>query len=74
MDDIETGYLLNRAHEEAVAAIRADHPSAAAAHQRLSLLYSTKAIIELAAGDAEDKTGAGRPRFIAAPGDEAGTP
>ncbi len=52
MSDTETDYLLTRAQDEAIAAIRADHPAAAAAHQRLSMLYSTKAIIEL--GDEEN--------------------
>jgi hypothetical protein len=48
MLDTETAYLLTRAREEAVAAIQARHPSASAAHQQLSVLYSAKAIIELA--------------------------
>lgn len=52
MADTETEYLLTRAQDEAIAAIRAEHPSAAAAHQRLSLLYSAKAIIGL--GDEEE--------------------
>lgn len=47
MTDSETAYLLTRAKEEAVAAIKAKHPSASAAHQRLSMLYSAKAILEL---------------------------
>lgn len=47
MSDPQTTYLLTRAEEEAIAAIRAVHPSASAAHQRLSVLYSAKAIIEL---------------------------
>lgn len=47
MTDNETEYLLTRAKEEAVAAIQARHPSASAAHQRLSMLYSAKAILEL---------------------------
>ncbi|WP_340313168.1 hypothetical protein [Rhizorhabdus argentea] len=47
MLDTETSYLLTRAREEAVAAIQAKHPSASAAHQQLSVLYSAKAIMEL---------------------------
>ncbi len=47
MTDSETAYLLTRAKEEAVAAIQAGHPQASAAHQRLSMLYSAKAILEL---------------------------
>ena len=53
MPNSETDYLLTRAQDEAVAAIRAEHPAAAAAHQRLSVLYSAKAILEL--GDDEEE-------------------
>ena len=55
MADAETEYLLTRAQDEAVAAIRAEHPSAAAAHQRLSLLYSAKAIIGLGDNEESDR-------------------
>ena len=65
MTDSETTYLLARAQDEAIAAIRADNPAAAAAHQRLSLLYSAKAIIELG-HDEEDHPVAARPIPIAA--------
>lgn len=53
MIDPETEYLMIRAQEEAVAAIQATHPAAAAAHQGLSVRYSAKAAIEIAdeAGD-----------------------
>jgi hypothetical protein len=65
MNPTETEYLLTRAQDEAVAAIQAEHPAAAAAHQRLSLLYSAKAILEL--GDEEDDRGTGnRPSSVAA--------
>lgn len=65
MAETETEYLLTRAQDEAVAAIRAEHPAAAAAHQRLSLLYSAKAIIEL--GQEEEGDGSeGGPSPIAA--------
>lgn len=47
MTDTETAYLLARARDEAIAAIRAAHPAASAVHQQLSVLYSAKAIIEL---------------------------
>jgi len=50
MLDTETAYLLTRAREEAIAAIQARHPSASAAHQQLSILYSAKAIIGLGDG------------------------
>ena len=45
----KTEYLMLRAQEEAVAALHAEHPSAAAAHQSLAVLYSAKAAIDLAA-------------------------
>jgi hypothetical protein len=48
MIDPETEYLMIRAHEEAVLAIRAEHPAAAAAHQGLAVRYSTKAVMNLA--------------------------
>ena len=53
MIDPETEYLMIRAKEEAVAAIQARHPAAAAAHQGLAVRYSAKAAIEIAdeAGD-----------------------
>jgi hypothetical protein len=41
----DTNYWLQRAKEEAVMAIKADHPAAAAAHQGLSVRYSAKAAI-----------------------------
>ena len=56
MSDIEAGYLLTRAKEEAEAATQAHHPSASAAHQQLSMLYSAKAILELASDPEERQT------------------
>jgi hypothetical protein len=53
MSDAETAYLLARARDEAIAAIRAENPAVSAVHQRLSMLYSAKAIIELG----HDETG-----------------
>ncbi len=50
----ETEYLMVRAKEEAVRALQADHPDAAAAHQGLATLYSAKAVIELADADDAD--------------------
>ena len=47
MSDAETAYLLARAKDEAIAAIRSENPAVSAIHQRLSLLYSAKAIMEL---------------------------
>jgi hypothetical protein len=47
MTDTETAYLLARARDEAVAAIQAQNPAVSAVHQRLSLLYSARAAIEL---------------------------
>ena len=59
----ETEYLMIRAQEEAVAALQAQHPSAAAAHQSLAVLYSAKAAMDLA-DDAGDPSGGNgnRPR------------
>jgi hypothetical protein len=48
MIDPETEYLMLRAKDEAVLAIRAAHPAAAAAHHGLAVRYSTKAAIVLA--------------------------
>jgi hypothetical protein len=53
MPNSEAKYLMVRAREEAVLATEAHHPSAAAVHQRLSVLYSAKAVIEFADGMAE---------------------
>jgi hypothetical protein len=39
----ETDFLLRRAEEEAILAIRTDHPNAAAAHFDLSLRYGERA-------------------------------
>jgi hypothetical protein len=41
----DTDYYLQRAKHEAVMAIQADHPAAAAAHQGLSVRYSARAIL-----------------------------
>lgn len=60
MTDNEAEYLLNRAREEAAAASRARHPSASAAHQRLSALYSAKAIMELGQDNEEADSGSAR--------------
>lgn len=49
----DTPYLLRRAHEEAVRAIQATHRKAAAAHQRLAILYSARAALALVNGDAD---------------------
>ena len=56
MTNPETDYLLRRARDEALLAIRAEHPAAAAAHQGMAVRYSTQALIELA-----DKDGAVAP-------------
>jgi hypothetical protein len=40
---LETEFLFKRAEEEAVLAIRTDHPNAAAAHFDLSLRYGERA-------------------------------
>lgn len=39
----EAAFLLRRAEEEAIFAIRTGHPNAAAAHFELSLLYGERA-------------------------------
>lgn len=49
--DQGTGFLLKRAQEEAVAAIRADDPADAVAHQHLSILFSAQAILRLKGGE-----------------------
>ena len=40
---LETEFLLKRAEEEAILAIRTEHPNAAAAHFDLSLRYGERA-------------------------------
>ena len=50
MIDPETEYLMIRAKDEAVLAIRAGHPAAADAHHGLAVLYSTRAVTDLVAG------------------------
>ena len=47
-DRSEMDYLLRRAQEEMVQAIRTNSPPAGAAHRRLSLLYSARALTALA--------------------------
>ena len=44
----EMDYLLRRAQEEMVQAIRTNSPPAGAAHRRLSLLFSARALTALA--------------------------
>jgi hypothetical protein len=46
----ETEYLLTRAFDEAVLAIRSPNPAAAIAHHGLAVRYSSQAIINLAGG------------------------
>lgn len=65
MSDTETAYLLTRAQDEAIAAIRAEHPAVAAVHQRLSMLYSAKAIIKLGHED-EEEPGSDGPSLMGA--------
>ena len=47
MADSDTDYYLQRAEQEAVLAIRAEHPKAAAAHRDLSVRYSAYAVIAI---------------------------
>ena len=42
-DKEETAFLLRRAEQEAISAIRTGHPNAAAAHFELSLIYGARA-------------------------------
>lgn len=42
-DKEETAFLLRRAEQEAISAIRTGHPDAAAAHFELSLIYGARA-------------------------------
>lgn len=53
----DTEYYLQRAEQEALLAIQADHPKAAAAHRSLSVRYSARAAMAIVseAGDATDK-------------------
>lgn len=51
MTNHDTEYFLRRANDEALLAIRAEHPAAAAAHQGMAVRYSTRALIELADND-----------------------
>lgn len=44
----ETEYLMTRAKDEAVAAIRSGHPAAAEAHQEMAVRYANRAVTELA--------------------------
>ena len=53
MIDPETEYLMLRAKDEAILAIRAAHPAAAAAHQQMAISYSNRAVTELVDGDAK---------------------
>ena len=50
-DRSEMDYLLRRAQEEMVQAIRTNSPPAGAAHRRLSLLFSARALTALAGDD-----------------------
>ena len=47
MADSDTDYFLDRAEQEVVLAIQADHPKAAAAHRELSVRYSACAVIAI---------------------------
>ena len=51
-DCSEMDYLLRRAQEEMVQAIRTNSAPAGAAHRRLSLLYSARALTALAGDEA----------------------
>ena len=51
LDRSEMDYLLRRAQEEMVQAIRTNSPPAGAAHRRLSLLYSARALTALAGSE-----------------------
>lgn len=53
MADSDIEYYLQRAEQEAVLAIQADHPKATAVHQALSVRYSAKAAIAIAGADEE---------------------
>jgi hypothetical protein len=48
----ETEYLMTRAKDEAVLAIKAGHPAAAEAHQEMAVRYANRAVTELAEGEA----------------------
>jgi hypothetical protein len=50
-DEAEMDFLLRRAQEESILAIREDATPAGAVHRRLAQLYSAKALVALAAPD-----------------------
>lgn len=50
----EAAFLLRRAEEESILAIRSEQPDAAAAHQGLAILYTERARRELTNGDRAD--------------------
>lgn len=43
IDSEETAFLLRRAEQEAISAIRTGHPHAAAAHFEMALIYGERA-------------------------------
>lgn len=66
MIDPETEYLMLRAKDEAVLAIRATHPAAAEAHQQMAVSYSGRAVTELAEAEPPAPT-APAPKAVPAP-------
>lgn len=50
----EAAFLLRRAEEESILAIRSVQPDAAAAHHELAILYTERARRELTSGDSAD--------------------
>ena len=53
----DTFYLLRRAEEESILAIRSDQTAAGAAHYAMALLYSAKARTALIAAEAQPRAG-----------------
>ena len=65
MIETDTEYDLERAEQEAVLAIQADHPKAAAAHRRLSNRYAARAVIAIVNTHDDPKARARRRGLVA---------
>lgn len=61
----DADYYLQRAEQEAVLAIQADHPGAAEAHRGLSVRYSARAVIAIVNEQDEPKEKARHHELVA---------
>ena len=66
MADSDTDYYLERAEQEEVLAIQADHPNAAAAHRGMAVGYSARAVIAIVNEQDEPKDRARHRGLVAA--------